>query len=315
MQTILGANGAIGTELAQSLTQYTSNIRLVSRTPFKINGQDTLFAADLTRRPEVFKAVEGSEVVYLTVGFDYNVKTWQALWPPLMRNVLDACEEHGSKLVFFDNVYAIGKAHIHHITEESPSSPSSKKGEVRAEVDKLVLEAINRGRVQAIIARSADFYGTMRDKSMLMIMVYDNLVKGKKAQWFCNAKAKHSMTYCPDAGRGTAMLGNTANAYNQIWNLPTDKNALTGEEWVKLFASVMGKSDGCSVLPGWGIKALGLFIPIMKELHEMSYQFASDYFFDSTKFEKAFAYTPNSNEEAVRQTVEALTKQAALTSK
>lgn len=315
MQTILGANGAIGTELAQSLTQYTSNIRLVSRTPSKINDQDSLFAADLTRRSEVFKAVEGSEVVYLTVGFDYNIKTWQALWPPLVKNVLDACEEHGSKLVFFDNIYAIGKAHIHHITEESPISPSSKKGEVRAEVDKLVLQAMDRGRVQAIIARSADFYGTMREKSMLMIMVYDNLVKGKKAQWFCNAKAKHSMTYCPDAGRGTAMLGNTASAYNQIWNLPTDKNALTGEEWVKLFASVMGKSDGCSVLPGWGIKALGLFIPIMKELHEMSYQFALDYFFDSSKFEKAFAYTPTSNEEAVRQTVEALTKQAAATGK
>jgi nucleoside-diphosphate-sugar epimerase len=304
MQTILGSNGAIGTELAKSLTAYTNKIRLVSRTPKKVNDYDSLFPADLTRRDEVFKAVAGSEVVYVTVGFDYNTKVWQALWPPLMQNVLDACAEHGAKLVFFDNVYAIGKEHLHHITEESPISPCSKKGEVRAQVDKMVLAAMEKGAVPAIIARSADFFSHQRDKSMLMITVYDNMVKGKSAQWFRNAKVKHSMTYCPDAAKGTAMLGNTPKAYNQVWNLPCDKNTLTGEEWVKLFAKVMGKSDKYSVLPGWAIKGIGLFVPIMKELYEMSYQFDTDYFLDSTKFEKYFKYKPTTNEEAVRQTVE-----------
>ncbi len=33
MQTILGAGGSIGIELAKSLTSYTTDIRLVSRTP------------------------------------------------------------------------------------------------------------------------------------------------------------------------------------------------------------------------------------------------------------------------------------------
>ncbi|MEQ9377119.1 MAG: NAD-dependent epimerase/dehydratase family protein [Imperialibacter sp.] len=306
MQTILGANGAIGTELAKSLTSYTKDIRLVSRNPKKVNEKDILHSADLTKREDVFKALKGSEVVYLTVGFNYDIKVWRAVWPPLMKNVLDACEEYGSKLVFFDNIYAIGKEHIHHITEDCPISPCSKKGEVRAEVDRLVLNAMDKGKVPSIIARSGDFFSTMRATSMLMIMVYDNLIKGKKAQWFCNAKAKHSMTYCPDAAKGTAMLGNTPTAFNQIWNLPTDKNALTGEEWVKLFATVMGTTDKYQVLPGWGIKALGIFMPIMKELHEMSYQFASDYFFDSAKFEKFFNYTTTSNEDAVRETVAAL---------
>ena len=37
MQTILGAGGAIGVELARSLKAYTDNIRLVSRNPKKIN--------------------------------------------------------------------------------------------------------------------------------------------------------------------------------------------------------------------------------------------------------------------------------------
>ena len=48
MQTILGANGIIGEELAKELHQnYTQDIRVVGRNPNKINSNDQLFKADL----------------------------------------------------------------------------------------------------------------------------------------------------------------------------------------------------------------------------------------------------------------------------
>ena len=59
---------------------------------------------------------------------------------------------------FLDNVYAIGKDHVKHITEESPMVPSSKKGEIRAEVDRLVLGHVERNGLGAIITRSPDFF-------------------------------------------------------------------------------------------------------------------------------------------------------------
>ena len=77
MQTILGANGTIGSLLAKELVRYTPRIRLVSRTPRKQNASDELFPADLSNVDLVDKAIEGSEVVYLLVGFDYNLKVWQ----------------------------------------------------------------------------------------------------------------------------------------------------------------------------------------------------------------------------------------------
>jgi hypothetical protein len=88
------------------------------------------------------------------------------------------------------------------------------------------------------------------------------------------------------------MLGNAADAYNQIWNLPTDAEKITGEGWIDLFAKEMNTSNAYQVLPNWLIKALGLFIPIMKELPEMNYQYDRDYFFDSSKFNQRFNYTP-----------------------
>ncbi|MCH8569254.1 MAG: NAD-dependent epimerase/dehydratase family protein [Balneolales bacterium] len=306
-QTILGAGGAIGIELAKALTNYTTDIRLVSRNPVKVNPTDTLFPADLTNKTELFRAVEGSEITYVVIGFPYQTSVWEKNWVPFIQNVIAACVEHNSKLVFFDNVYAIGGDNVNHITEDSPVSPTSKKGEIRAEVDRLILQSMETDQLQAIIARAPDFFGgTSSEKSMLINLVYNNFEKGKKAQWFCNAKAVHSMGYVPDLAKGAAILGNTPQAYNQIWNLPVDPQRISGEEWIALFASEMKAQNKYSVLPNWLVKVLGIFIPIMKELAEMNYQFDRDYYFDSTKFNNYFNYSPTPNAQAVKQAIEEL---------
>ena len=303
MQTILGAGGSISIELAKSLKNFTEEIRLVGRNPQKVNETDQLLKADLTDREQVFKAVDGSDIVYLTVGLEYSIKMWEKLWPPLMQNVIDACILYKAKLVFFDNVYAIGGDFVRHIKEDSPLSPTSKKGEVRAQVDLMLLDQMNAGKIQAIIARAPDFYGGNIDKSMLMTVIYKNFLEGKKAQWLFNAKVRHSYIYVPDAGKATALLGNTPAAYNQIWNLPTDRRSLTAEQWVSLFAKEMGRSDNYTLIPAWMVRILGLFIPFMKELYEMRYQFDREYFFDSTKFENYFKYKPTSYTDGVKEIV------------
>ena len=307
-QTILGSGGAIGIELAKNLKDYTPDLRLVSRNPTKVNTTDELFPADLTTREGVFKAIDGSIITYVTIGFPYKTKVWRKNWMPFIRNVIDACIEYNSKLVFFDNVYSIGGDNVNHITETSPISPVSKKGEIRAEVNTLILEKIKNNKLQALIARAPDFFGgTARQNSIIMNLVFNNLVKGKKAQWLCNAKVIHSMGYVPDLAKGTAILGNTPHAYNQIWNLPTDSQKITGDEWIHLFATVMKKRSDYMVLANWLIKSLGIFMPIMKELAEMNYQFDRDYFFDSSKFNNYFHFKPTSNEEAVKQAVKQMT--------
>ena len=307
MQTILGAGGVIGIELVKALPKYTGEIRLAGRNPKKINDTDSIFKADLTKREDVFSAVKGSEVVYLTVGLEYKTKVWQELWPSLMQHVIEACMEHGAKLVFFDNVYAIGGDHVQHITEDSPISPTSKKGEVRATVDRMVLEKVASGELNAIIARSADFYG-VGNNMVLMEVVYKNLAKNKKAQWLYTVKTKHSFTYTRDAGLATAILGNTPDAFNQVWNLPTDRNILTGEEWIALFAKEMGKNNKYRVIPAWMVKTASLFVPLFAELYEMRYQFDRDFFFDSSKFERRFNFAPTSYQEGVKDILQQLQK-------
>ncbi|MCB0743797.1 MAG: NAD-dependent epimerase/dehydratase family protein [Ignavibacteriae bacterium] len=304
MQTILGANGTIGSVLAKELTAYTNQIRLVSRNPKKVNETDELFPVDLSDASRVEKAIEGSEVVYLLVGFDYNIKVWQDKWPKLMRAAIDACINHKSKLVFFDNVYMYDINAIPHMTENSVINPPSKKGAVRKEIADMLLNEVKSGKLTALIARSADFYGPNNEKSLLFEMVYKNIQKGKKPNWFIDINKKHSFTYTPDAAKATALLGNTLDAYNQVWHLPTDKNTLTIKEMITLFANEMNVENKVSVLPMWLLRILGLFIPIMKEMPEMMYQYNRDYFFDSSKFDERFNFKTTSYKEDVKLTIE-----------
>lgn len=304
MQTILGAGGSIGNELAKALTAYTDKIRLVSRNPNKVNDTDELFPADLTDGAQVDRAVQGSEVVYLVAGLEYSTSVWQAKWPPIMDNVLAACKKHGAKLVFFDNIYMYDRDYLRHMTEETPVRPTSRKGEIRAQIAQALLTEVKNGKLTALIARSADFLGPKN--SVIVELVYKNLVKGKAANWFADVNKSHSFTDVVDAAKGTALLGNTPDAFNQVWHLPTDKTVLTGKQWIELFARELKVKPEYSVLPVWLLGVLGIFVPIMKELKEMAYQYDRDYFFDSSKFEKRFSYKPVSPEEAIKRVVENL---------
>ncbi len=305
MQTILGSSGIIGKELVKALPQYTNKIRLVSRNPKKVNEGDELLKANLLNAEETMKAVEGSEVVYLTVGFQYDINVWRTQWPLLMKNVIDACKKNKSKLVFFDNVYSYGRVNGW-MTEESPTKPDSEKGKVRAELNKMIMNEVEQGNLKAMIAKAADFYGPDTPLSFVNIMVFENFKKGKKAQWFIDVNKKHSFTYTPDAGKGTAILGNTESAYNQIWHLPTNRNVLTGKEFIELSAKAMSVKPDYTIVKKWMVQMLGLFNKVIKESVEMLYQNDSDYLFNSTKFEKTFNFKPISYEEGIIETVKSM---------
>lgn len=302
MQTILGANGVIGRELSRRLPAYTNQIRQVSRKPAKVNANDELFSADLLREDETARAVAGSDITYLVAGLPYDLKVWQRDWPVLMRNVINACKKHQSKLVFFDNVYAYG-AVTGHMTENTPFNPTSKKGEVRAQIASLLLDEMKAGHLQALIVRAADFYGPGAELSLTHQSVTEKLKAKKTAQWIGNPKCVHTFTYTPDAGATTALLGNTASAYQQTWHALTSKEPLTGEQYVRIASEIAGQPYKLQAVQGIGVSLLGLFIPVLREFKEMMYQFERDYFFDSSKFENAFHQSATTYREGIAATL------------
>lgn len=303
MQTIIGSGGAIGLPLAKELKKYTEKVRLVSRNPQKVNETDELFSMDATDLTKLNEAIVGSEVVYVTIGFKYNIKVWRSLWPPFMRTVINACKVNNAKLVFFDNVYLYDKSTIPFMTENSPIGPPSKKGEVRKQLNEMIMNEVQKGTLTVLIARSADFYGPDTNNSIIGEMVVKNLMKNKKAQTFGDINKIHTYTYTPDAGKATALLGNTADAYNQVWHVPTTKEKLTNQQWIDLIAEEMNIQAKVQYIPTSIIHMLGIFIPLMREFPEMVYQNKMDYVFDSGKFEKRFGLTATAPKDGVKEMI------------
>lgn len=305
MQTILGAGGAIGVELARALKDYTDNIRLVSRNPQKVNETDELFKADLLNASEVKNAVKGSSIVYVTVGFPYNLKIWKECWPKFTENVIDACMEYDCKLVFFDNIYMYDPNYLNGMNEETPINPPSKKGEIRAQIADMILSKVKEGKLTALIARSADFYGPgIKNTSMLTEMVFNSFYSGKKANWLASLNFKHSFTYTPDAAKATALLGNSEEVYNQVWHLPTAKNPYTGREWIQEIAKEMGVAPKTQTAGKFIVRLLGLFIPLMREMPEMMYQYDRDYVFNSDKFDTHFDFKVTPYADGIKEIVQ-----------
>ncbi len=311
MQTIIGSGGAIGLPLAKALLSYTDKIRLVSRHPVKVNPTDELMSIDASDLSQIDRAVAGSSVVYVVIGFEYKLSVWQTLWPPFLKAVIEACKKHQAKLVFFDNVYMYQPSAIPHMTESSPLGAISKKGQVRQHLHEMIMRAVESNQLNALIARSADFYGPDNKSSALNLMVADNLIKGKKAQAFGDISKIHTYTYTPDAAVATALLGNRTEAYNQVWHVPTTHEKLTNQQWINLVARELQIDPKIQPVPVWMMKLLGLFVPIMREFPEMMYQYEHDYFFDSTKIEKQYGLKATPPEEGVRQLISAMKKKSS----
>ena len=121
-------------------------------------------------------------------------------------------------------------------------------------------------------------------------MVFENLAKGKTAQYLISTDLRHSFTYTPDMGKALADLAANTASWNQIWHLPTANPALTGREIIELAAAEFGIKPKTMVIGKMMNRILGIFIPVLREMQEMLYQYEVEYYFDSTKFEQHFGW-------------------------
>lgn len=288
MQTILGASGQIGEELARALhDNFTTDIQLVSRNPKKVNPTDKLFSADLLDAQQAKAAVAGADIVYLTAGLPMDTERWVEQWPIMMSNVIAACAAHGARLVFFDNTYMYPQTAEPH-TEHTPFKPNGAKGRVRAQIANQLLQAMQEGKVEAMICRAPEFYGPGKTQSITNSTIIDNVSKGNPARVFLRDDTLRSLIYTPDASRAMALLGNTPDAWGQTWHLPCDDNRLTYRQFIALAAEVFGTSGDYKILKQWQLSLAGLVNKTARGAAELLPRYRVDNLFDSSKFKARF---------------------------
>jgi nucleoside-diphosphate-sugar epimerase len=288
MQTILGANGQIATELARELARsHTSDLRLVSRSPHKVNDSDGLMRADLMDAVQTRAAAAGSDTVYFAAGLPADTALWEAQFPTMLRNALDAARATGARFAYFDNTYMYPQDdRVQH--EDTPFAPVGRKGRVRTQMATMVLEEMGRGEIPVLIGRAPEFYGPGRTQGFTNSLIIDRLKGGQEPRVPVRDDRLRTLIWTPDASRALAALGNTPDAYGQTWHLPVDDDRPTYREFVRLAAAAFGREPSYRVVPEWALRAAGTISAPAREMRELLPRYRHDNRFDSTKFTSRF---------------------------
>lgn len=300
LHVVLGA-GPAGTAIAAELAGLGLAVRHVDRET--INGAPTgveTHQADISRPEAAIAATDSASVIYHAINVAYHRQV-EAM-PTIANNILTAAERHGAKLVVLDTLYPYGEADGEHITEATPWAATSRKGKLRAELDRRYLGAHSSGAVRTAMGRSADFFGPGVLNSTLGAAFFPGALTGQSALAFGDIQLPHSYSYIRDIARGLATLGTTDRGDGKIWHLPTVP-ALSTTEIHRIVEDITGKPIKVDLLTE--AKPYGPFDEtFMAEYAEMFYQHRIPQNMVSTAFENTFGQHPTPLRDALRDTID-----------
>ena len=306
LHTVLGASGAMGRAVIKELQNRNLKFKAVTQSQ-KIEKMDTI-QANLLNADEATEAIKDADYVYLCVGLPYQSKVWARDFPLLMQNVISACQKANAKLVFLDNVYMYASPFSLPFDEYEPQNPISKKGVARKQTTDLLLKAMADEKIKAVIGRSADFYGEYTINSALYNSFLQNILKSKAPQVLGKKDITHTYAYSGDNGRALVALALEDSTYGQVWHLPVGK-PITFDEVNDIINEVLGTNLKISYVPKMMRKILSLFIPPIKEVEEMLFQFENPYEMNFNKFKGKFPdFQVTSYQDGIKNMVQSFRK-------
>jgi nucleoside-diphosphate-sugar epimerase len=301
---VIFGTGPVGLAIMDELLVRGKRIRMVNRsgkTNPSIPPEVEVVAGDATEPASARKVSQGASLVYNALNAP-NYNQWASQFPPLQKGVLEGATHTGAKLVVMENVYMYGPTGGKPLAEDLPYRASGPRGRTRALLAQELQAAHNSGKVQVVSGRASDFFGPRVIQSAAGAQAFKAALAGGKAQVMVSADHLHTFTYMPDIGKGLVMLGENEAAFGQAWHLPACQT-LTTRQFLKLIYEEAGQEVNIQVAPKLLMKAMGLFVPPVRGISELFYEFEEDFVVDHRKFEQTFGNHATPLREAIRTTL------------
>jgi nucleoside-diphosphate-sugar epimerase len=302
LHVVFGA-GQVGSFLARRLLEQGHVVRVAKRTPEGIPQGAEAILGDAADPSFCTEAARGATTVYHCLNPVYSAKAWGELLPRYMENLIQASARAGARLVVLDNVYMLGRPNGKPLSADTPPNPCSRKGEVRARTARLLFDAHARGDVRATAGRASDYYGPGGAVTQFGDYFWPRVLKGGRGQVIVDPDAVHTYHYIPDVAAGLATLGCAPDdAFGRPWMLPCQP-AGTLRDLVHRLEGAFGAPIPLQVLPGWALTLLGVFLPVLREMPEMRYQWQEPFVIDDSAFRQRFGVLPADADRAAAATV------------
>lgn len=299
LHVVLGA-GPAGTTTVAELRRRGLRTRHVSRAPFTADDPAVeTVAADISDPQAAIAATAGASVIYHAVNVPYHRQVTEM--PVIADAIIGAAAHHDATLVVLDTLYPYGTADGDHITEATRWAATTRKGRMRAELDRRYLGEHEQGRIRVALGRSADFFGPGVWSSTLGAGFFPQALTGEPVIGFGDLDLPHSYSYVPDVAAGLVTLGTEGRALGRVWHLPTTP-AVSTTEIHRRVATMLGRALEPLVLDEPRPIA-GFDEQFMAEYAEMFYQHQIPQNMVSTAFESTFGVAPTPLHEALSTTL------------
>ncbi|HTS76817.1 MAG TPA: NAD-dependent epimerase/dehydratase family protein [Bryobacteraceae bacterium] len=299
---VIFGGGQVGQPLARILRERGLQVRMARRASGAPDGVE-LMRGDATDRNFCLEAARGASTVYHCMNPPYSTRVWAEVVPKYVENLIAAAESAGARLVVLESLYMLGRTSGRPMNEDTPMNPCSRKGEIRAREAERLFAAHRRGEVRATAGRASDYYGPGATLSHVGDQFWKPVIAGGRGRVLVDPDAIHTYHYVPDVAAGLATLGTAGDdAYGKPWMLPCTP-AETMRALVARFSPYLGRNIGLTIMPGWALSALSLFVPMIREIKEMMYQWGEPFLVEDKRFRDAFHAQPADSQRAAADTV------------
>jgi len=276
---VIVGKGPVGRTTAEELTARGHEVRVLSRSGGTSTDTAEHRRVDATDPDALTAAARGAAALYNAVNPAYH--RWATDWPPVAAALLSTAERTGAVLVTMSNLYGYGRP-TGPMTPESPLAATDVKGRVRARMWTDALAAHHAGRVRVTEARAADFVGPQvpGDHSHLTRQL-PALRAGRRAWVVGDPDAPRGWSYLPDVAATLVVLATDERAWGRAWHVPsavrTQREALTD-----LAGAVGAGTPRVSGVPWPVLRAVGLVVPLMREVVDVRHQFDQPFVIDAS---------------------------------
>ncbi|WP_324274554.1 NAD-dependent epimerase/dehydratase family protein [Blastococcus brunescens] len=297
---VIVGKGPVGLTTAEELVARGHRVRVLSRSGGRSTETVEHRQVDAADAEALTRAAHGAAALYNAVNPAYH--RWAPDWPPVAAALLSAAGRTGAVLVTMSNLYGYGRP-SGPMTTETPLAATDVKGRVRARMWADALAAHEAGRVRATEARAADFVGPQVPAGQSHLMRQLPALRAGRRAWVVgNPDAQRSWAYLPDVAATLATLGTDERALGRAWHVPNDAPRSQRQALDDVARGLGVAPVPVSGIPWPVLRAVGVAVPVMREVVAIRHQWDQDFVTDATATTATFGLTATPWDEVVRAT-------------
>jgi nucleoside-diphosphate-sugar epimerase len=296
---VLGATGGIGSEVARQLRDAGWQVRAMKRgaaAPADLKDGIGWVQGDALNRQDVAAAAKGCSVIVHAVN-PPGYRKWSELVLPMLDNTIAAATAEGATIVLPGTVYNYGPDAGPLLTEDSPQNPATRKGAIRVELERRLLQA-SRSGARVLIVRAGDFFGPKAGNNWFSQGLVTPGKPVKTVSYPGKTGVGHQWSYLPDVARAMVELLERRHAldafasFHMAGHWDADGARMTSAIR-RVVARHTGASPRMTAFPWWLLTLASPFVTTFREMLEMRYLWRTPLRMDNSRLVAALGYEPH----------------------